>query len=153
MFISTEKEARQASAFLAQDVRDGSGDNAYKSGERLVYSVIFMNPGGQYNKTTGEYSCEKSGVYYFTFSVYGVHIEDRASHSHVSASLMKDSVVQSEVFVSNDNTERIYITPSQSLVLQCNAGQKVWVESRWDKNYIHGNSYRNTFAGVLLFMN
>ena len=118
-----------------------------------MYTQIRVNPGGQYNNITGEYRCEKTGVYYFTYTVYGIRIEDGSSHSLVYVGLMKDSVLQGEVWSSNDNTEYIYISLSQSLVLQCNAGQKVWVESRGSNNYINGYSYRNIFAGVLLFMN
>ena len=153
MFLSTEKEARQASAFFAAGVQNGWGDNAYKDGERFVYSDIRVNPGGQYNKTTGEYRCEKTGIYYFTYSVYGTRIEDGGSHSRIYVGLMKDSVWQGEVWFSNHNTEPIYSSLSQSLVLQCNAGEKVWVQCRGDNNYIEGDSGRNTFAGVLLFMN
>ena len=153
MFLSTEKEARQASTFFARGVRDGYEDDAYKYQDRLVYTEIRVNPGGQYNKNTGEYRCEKTGVYYFTYSVYGYNIKNGSTHSLVSVGLMKDSVQQGEVKFSNDNTKRIYISLSQSLILQCNAGEKVWVESRWDNNYIYGDSDRNVFAGILLFMN
>ena len=153
MFLSTEKQARKESAFFARDVPSGYGDDAYKSGDRLVYRDILMNPGGHYSKTTGEYSCKKSGVYYFTYTVYGYQIEDGYSHSQAAASLIKDGTEQSEVWVTNDNTENIDITLSQSLVLQCNAGQKVWLESPYGNNYIYGYSDNNMFAGVLLFMN
>ena len=142
----------QASAFFAAGVRYGWGDDAYQSGDRLVYTEIRVNPGGQYNNTTEEYRCQKSGVYYFTYSIHRYRIEDEFTHYLVSVSLMKDSALQSEVAFSNDNIECIYITLSRSLVLQCNAGEKVWVESRWDKNYIYGFSTTNVFASVLLFM-
>ena len=151
--LSTEKEAGEASAFLAAGVRHGYGDNTYQKGDRLVYLDIRVNPRGHYNKTTGEYKCQKSGVYYFTYSIYGYQIEDGYSHSRASARLMKDSVAQGEVYFSNDNTEPIYISLSQSLLLQCDAGEKVWVEGRWNFNSIRGTPELNVFAGFLLFMN
>ena len=153
LFVSSEKEARQVSAFFAKGVESGYGDNAYKTGDRLVYLNTQLNPGEHYNKTTGEYSCEKSGVYYFTYTVHGWDIKDGPSHSLVSAGLMKQGVVQGKVYFSNYNTERIYITRSQSLVLQCDAGEKVWVESRYNNTQIGGYSNVNVFAGVLLFLN
>ena len=152
MFLSTEKEARNASAFFATGVQDGYEDTAYKSGDRLVYSNIRVNPGGQYNSTTGEYSCEKTGVYYFTYNIYGFRLKDSHRNNCASASLMKQGVKQAEVWSSNDNTGLIYITLSQSAVLQCNAGEKVWLESRYSNNYIRGFSDRTLFAGVLLYM-
>ena len=142
-----------ASAFIARDVRDGWGHSAYRNGDRLVYLSTHVNPGGHYNNVTGEYSCEKSGIYYFTYTVYGHQIEDGGDNSKVTASLMKQGAKQGQVYFSNYNTEHIFITLSQSLVLQCNAGEKVWVQSTANKNYILGYSYRNVFAGFLLFMN
>ena len=112
-----------------------------------------MNPGGQYSNVTGEYTCEKSGLYYFTYTVFGYRIEDGASHAKVSVTLMKQGMRQGAVWVSNNNIEGMYITLSQSLVLQCHAGEKVWVQSRGNNNYINGYSERNLFAGVLMIMN
>ena len=153
LFFPTEKEARRASSFFAEGVRSGWGDIAYQEGDILKYNNTLVNPGGHYCETTGVYSCETSGIYYFIYSVYGWRIEDGSTHSRVSASLMKDSVKQSVVYFSNHNKKPIYITLSQSLVLQCNAGQKVWIESTHNNTYIHDYSYRNVFAGILLFIN
>ena len=153
MILSIETEARKASAFFARGVRDGYGSNAYQYGDRLVYLNIHVNPGQHYNNTTGEYSCEKSGIYFFTYSVYGYQIEEEPTHRRAAATLVKNSVMQGTVYISNTNTEPIYITLSESLVLQCNAGEKVWVESRTSNNDIYGDPERNIFAGALLVMN
>ena len=118
-----------------------------------MYLKIRVNPGGHYNNVTGEYTCEKTGVYYFSYTIYGWHIEEEYSHSKASASLVKGNALQGSVYLHNYDNEPIYMTLSQSLVLQCNAGEKVWVESRVNNNYIFGDSDRNMFAGVLLFMN
>ena len=112
-----------------------------------------MNRDGQYNTATGNYTCEKSGVYYFTYSIYGTRIQDGSGYSLATASLMKEGLEQCEAYVSNFNTESIFITLSQSLVLQCNAGEKVWVQSTWNNNFIAGKSDSNIFAGILLSMN
>ena len=153
IFLSIEKEARRLSTFFAAGVRDGYADNAYDSGERFVYIYTRVNPGGQYNTTTGEYTCEKTVVYSFTFSIHGYKIEDGPSHSKAIATLMKEGVLKGKVSVMNYNTESMHVTLSQSLVLQCNAGEKVWVESRSTNNNIYGYSNRNVFGGFLLFMN
>ena len=54
------------SAFFAQGLRIGYDDSAYDTGDRFVFLYTRVNPGGYYNSTSGEYSCEKTGVYYFT---------------------------------------------------------------------------------------
>ena len=153
VLLSTEQKARGMSAFVAAGVRDGSGNKAYQSGDRLLYLNTHVNPGGHYNNTSGEYSCGKTGVYYFTFSIYGYEIADGSSNSVASASLMKDSVLQGEVLASNKNKEHIYISLSQLLVVLCNAGEKVWVQSTHSNNFIHAHSNTNVFAGFLLSMN
>ena len=150
--LSAEKEARKVSIFYAIGVQDGHGDSAYQSGDRLVYLKPLANPGGHYNTTTGEYSCEMSGMYYFSYSIYGYHIEDGPGHSRAGARLIKEGVNQGALYVSNGNSEQISITLTQSLILQCNAGEKVWVESGNNNSYIVGFSHLNVFTGVLLFM-
>ena len=95
------------SAFFVSGVQSGNRDNAYQSGDRLVFLNTYVNPGGHYNNVTGEYSSEKTGIYYLTYSVYGVQIEDGATHSRASASLMKAGVEQGQVYFSNYNTESI----------------------------------------------
>ena len=140
------------SAFFAYGLQDGIGDSAYQSGDRLVYLNNRLNPGGYYNNVTGEYSCNNTGMYYFTYTIYGCQIEDGPSHSRATASLMKQGVKQGTVYATNQNTESVCITLGQSLILQCYAGEKVWVQSPYDKSHIIGSTYRNVFAGVLLFM-
>ena len=142
----------EASTFFAAGLRSGYENSSYHVGDRLVYHSIKVNPGGQYNKTTGEYSCEKTGVYFFTYSVFGVHIDNEGIISKASACLTKQGARQGRIHFRNENTKSIYITLSQSLVLQCNAGEKVWVESVDDNNYIYGETFYNVFAGFLLFL-
>ena len=136
ILLSIEKEARTTSAFFARGVKSCYGNSSYGAGDRLVYLNTRLNPGGHYNNVSGEYRCAKTGVYYFTYSTYGYQIEDGYKNNKATANLMKDGQVQGTVYVSNDNTEGIYITLSQSAVLQCNAGERVWVESRNYNNHI-----------------
>ena len=150
MFLTLEKEAMKASLFFATSIQGGTEVSVYKRGDRLVYRNIHVNPGGLYSNTTGKYNCEKTGVYYFTYSI--CIVQAGWTYSLATVTLMKQGVEQAAVSFSNYNTKRIDSTLSQSLVLKCNAGDRVWVESTHSNNFIMESSVKNVFAGVLLFM-
>ena len=105
--ISIEKEVRRLSTFFATSLRIGYGDSAYQSGDRLVYRDILVNPGGHYNNTSGEYSCEKTGVYYFTYSIDGYRIQHGLAHSRATATLKKDGAGQGEVYYTSYSNESV----------------------------------------------
>ena len=140
----------KTSAFFASDIKAGQGDNTYQFGNRLIYKNSKFNPSGHYNSTTGEYSCPTSGIYLFAFSIFGYKIEAGKNSPRATASLMKEGVEHGKVFVNSYNAETLHITLSQSVVIQCNARDKVWVESRDNNNKIDGYSDFNVFTGVLL---
>ena len=149
-FLSTEREFRTASTFLVVGIQNGYGTNPYQNGDRLVYLDARINPGGYYNNITGEYTCKTTGVYYFSYSIHGI---DLMNGRCVSASLMKQGIRQGQVFFTNSNTWDIHVSQSLSLVLQCDAGEKVWVQSGHNNNHVFGDYDVDVFAGFLLFMN
>ena len=137
-------------AFVARDQQQKSN---YQNGDRLVYKIADLNPGGHYNSATGEYSCSASGLYYFTYSIYASKIEDGHSISRATIRLMKESVEQGNVFIVNENSEAIFTTLSQSVLIQCKAGEKVWVEAGADNTNIGSGPGPNVFVGIALYIN
>ena len=137
---------RKTSAFLAMDTVPG-----YSSprSEKVVYIKSTFNPGGHYNSTTGEYKCGVSGIYYFTFSILVFQMERTQDRFIVKASLMKEGIIQGAVSFTNANTDSVFVTLSQSVLLECQAGEKVWVHSPAGDYYFYGSS-DNMFAGILL---
>ena len=79
--------------------------------------------------------------------MYGRFLEDDGT---AGARLMKQGVRQSEVYFHDTDGDQVFVTLSQSLVVQCNTGERVWVESPFDENFIENHHNKNTFSGVLL---
>ena len=117
----------------------------------MIYQTPLLNPGGHYNSNTGEYTCPKTGVYMFFYSVYSVFVKRGDSYSVLSASLYVNSARVSRVFSRNDNSGWIYITLSHTDIVACQAGQRVWVQSDESGNFIYDYTDTNVFGGVLLY--
>ena len=150
VYVFLDKTAQfQSSSFYARGLHTGSEDDVYWSNEKLVYHTAMLNTGNHYNASTGEYTCPTTGVYVFTYSVFGFNIKQ--SGILVAASLYQDGLEVSQVFHANHNSQNTYITLSQTDVVHCKGGQRVWVQSPHIYNRILGVSVRNMFGGVLLY--
>ena len=151
--LVSEKEARVDSVFLARGLADGNNHRKiYNASERMIYRIAIINPGQHYNTSTGEYTCPVTGIYLFTYSVYGSRIKDGYAHSTVSASLYREGTWIRLGYFSNENSEDISITLSHSDIVQCSEGDRVWVQSSHNNNQIYGHFVYNIFSGLLLYM-
>ena len=132
--------------FMARELnRSGSIIITYSARERMIYHEDVINPGQHYNTSTGQYTCPVTGVYLFTYSVYGDNINSGFSNSSASLSLYKEGVLISSMFFMNRNSEFIDITLSRSDIVQCKEREKVWVQGRNDKNIVWGDRFFNIF--------
>ena len=118
-------------------------------GQRIIYHYTTTNPGGHYSTSTGIYTCPVSGVYFFQFSIYGYFIRD-VEAAVASAALMKNGNHLAEVVMFNFASEGIHNTLSNAMVMQCNAGEIVWVRSVHDNTRLHNWPALNRFSGFLI---
>ena len=151
MFVCADKAAQSQATFYARGLTSRTGDNAYSTGDRLVYQTPLLKPGDQYNNITGEYTCPTTGVYLFVYAVQGAYIRKSGSHSRGTASLYRGGERVSEAYYSNNNDDNTYLTLSNADIVDCKAEQRVWVQSDWDRNFILGFTKRTAFGGVLLY--
>ena len=148
--IVSEKEVLKSSVFSAYGIHLYENQHVYISPrERIIYHHISTNPGGHYNTSTGEYTCPVSGVYFFQFSIYGYFIRDSTA-AVASAVLVKNGRILVELAMFNFGTEGIHNTMSNAMVLQCNAGEKVWVEGDHENNHLFNLNNLNWFSGFLI---
>ena len=105
--------------------------------------------GGHYSTSTGIYTCPVSGVYFFQFSIYGHFIQD-VDVARASAILVKEGADLAEVHMFHTGSGGIYNTLSNAMVLQCSAGQRVWVESHHPNNHLFNWQKLNRFSGFLI---
>ena len=109
-----------------------------------------INPGGHYSNSTGEYTCPKTGVYLFSFSIIGYEIKQGPLHSVASAQLYRDGDIVSAVLYQNFNWEETSLTISHTDIVACQSGQRVWLQSGFQKTSL-GGGFGTGFGGVLLY--
>uniref|UniRef100_A0A087YDV5 C1q and TNF related 13 n=1 Tax=Poecilia formosa TaxID=48698 RepID=A0A087YDV5_POEFO len=112
----------------------------------LTFDVEYVDIGGHFNKTSGLFTCHFPGVYFFAFTV-GKH-----PRKAVSVKLMTGSG-QVQAMVFDEDTSKRREMQSQSLMLQLNRGETVWLYSQQDKRYaVYSNQGRyTTFSGFLVY--
>jgi len=98
-------------------------------GQIVVYNQILINDGNGYNKYTGIFTAPVTGTYFFSFTIL-------VTHTATNVRLVKDGeqLVGAVVYSSNELLPTSSYHPvsdqsSNSVVVQLNAGQSVWVEA------------------------
>lgn len=112
----------------------------------LTFDVEYVNIGGHFNKTSGRFTCQFPGAYFFAFTV-GKH-----PRKAVSVKLMTGKgEVQAMVF--DEDTSKRREMQSQSLLLSVRRGESVWLYSQQDERYaVYSNQGRyTTFSGFLVY--
>ena len=118
--------------------------------DRIIYYNSNFNPGGHYSNRTGEYTCPVTGQYFFTFSVYGENIKNGHTNVIINARLVKQGRNMAEILFFNDNRLGVHSTQSNSAVVDCAAGEKVWIENPHDNTRLFNWPSLNIFSGFLI---
>ena len=122
-----------------------TSDETYAPYESIEFPGIISNIGDYYDNNTSSFTCPRRAVYIFSLNVlaqygYYVHLE-----------LMRDGEFIAEAMCS-DGAYSHDQTTSVSVVIECDAGQVVWVSSGGNNAFVEGGSSRNSvFTGYMLY--
>uniref|UniRef100_A0A4W3IJK2 C1q and TNF related 9 n=1 Tax=Callorhinchus milii TaxID=7868 RepID=A0A4W3IJK2_CALMI len=115
-----------------------------RSGTPIKFTKIFYNNQNHYNTSTGKFTCEYSGVYYFVYHIT-VYVK------HVRVCLYKNGMRMLHTFDSYQNSED---QASGGALLQLQDGDKVWLQAI-DGEFFNGlfadTNDDTVFTGFLLF--
>ncbi|KAG7482232.1 complement C1q tumor necrosis factor-related protein 4 [Solea senegalensis] len=112
----------------------------------VTFDTIYVNIGGDFDPKAGVFHCRIPGAYYFSFTV------GKFPHKDLSVMLMKNrNEVQAIVYEENAGEERK--VQSQSVMLQLEFGDTVWLRLHGDPRYaIYSNTgHYTTFNGYLIY--
>lgn len=135
------------SAFSVARTSPILGERVFQQGKQaLTFDVEYVNIGGHFNKTSGRFTCQYPGAYFFAFTV-GKHPRRAVS---VKLMLGKGEV---QAMVFDEDMSRRREMQSQSLLLLLQKGDSVWLYSQQDDRYgIYSNQGRyTTFSGFLVY--
>ncbi|KAI3377314.1 hypothetical protein L3Q82_008515, partial [Scortum barcoo] len=112
----------------------------------VTFDTVYVNIGGDFDPKTGLLRCRIPGAYYFSFTV------GKFPHKDLSVMLMKNrNEVQAIVYEENAGEERK--VQSQSVMLQLDFGDTVWLRLHGDPRYaLYSNTgHYTTFNGYLVY--
>ncbi|CAJ1050006.1 complement C1q tumor necrosis factor-related protein 4 [Xyrichtys novacula] len=122
--------------------------NSMEGGPKMTvtFDTVYVNIGGDFDPKSGMLRCRIPGAYYFSFTV------GKFPHKDLSVMLMKNrNEVQAIVYEENAGEERK--VQSQSVMLQLDFGDTVWLRLHGDPRYaLYSNTgHYTTFNGYLVY--
>ncbi|XP_077863115.1 uncharacterized protein LOC102802000 [Saccoglossus kowalevskii] len=112
----------------------------------ITYDKLMANKGKSFDRNTGIFTAQTPGIYYFSFNVRSY------DGKHIGITLMKNE--ETTTAIATDAGDR-KVAQSQSIMLQLEVGDRVWLQLGPHKEYaIYSNSFNYvTFNGFLIYAN
>ncbi|XP_034985720.1 complement C1q-like protein 2 isoform X1 [Zootoca vivipara] len=113
--------------------------------EVLKFDDVVTNLGNHYDPTTGKFTCQVRGIYFFTY-----HILMRGGDgTSMWADLCKNGQVRASAIAQD--ADQNYDYASNSVVLHLDSGDEVYVKLDGGKAHGGNNNKYSTFSGFLLY--
>ncbi|XP_072272896.1 complement C1q-like protein 2 [Pyxicephalus adspersus] len=113
--------------------------------ELLKFDDVVTNLGNHYDPTTGKFTCQVPGIYYFTY-----HILMRGGDgTSMWADLCKNGQVRASAIAQD--ADQNYDYASNSVVLHLDSGDEIYVKLDGGKAHGGNNNKYSTFSGFILY--
>uniref|UniRef100_A0A3Q1FRA1 Complement C1q-like protein 2 n=1 Tax=Acanthochromis polyacanthus TaxID=80966 RepID=A0A3Q1FRA1_9TELE len=133
-------------AFSATLRESGTGNiGPFTTATPLKYKKVFSNTGSCYNPSTGIFTAQIKGMYFFRFSM----MNNLESVPNSAVSLVKNGEWLSSVWDSSGDDA--HDMGSNAVVISLEVGDSVYVELVANKVVYDDTRRYNTFSGFLLF--
>ncbi|KAM6934249.1 complement C1q-like protein 2 [Xenentodon cancila] len=119
--------------------------NPHEGYEVLRFDDVVTNVGNQYDPSTGKFTCQVSGIYYFTYHV----LMRGGDGTSMWADLCKNGQVRASAIAQD--ADQNYDYASNSVVLHLDSGDEIYVKLDGGKAHGGNNNKYSTFSGFLLY--
>ncbi|KAL1021893.1 hypothetical protein UPYG_G00019400 [Umbra pygmaea] len=119
--------------------------NPHEGYEVLKFDDVVTNTGNQYDATTGKFTCEVSGIYFFTYHV----LMRGGDGTSMWADLCKNGQVRASAIAQD--ADQNYDYASNSVVLHLDSGDEIYVKLDGGKAHGGNNNKYSTFSGFILY--
>ncbi|CAG5866011.1 unnamed protein product [Menidia menidia] len=119
--------------------------NPHEGYEVLRFDDVVTNLGNHYDSTTGKFTCQVSGIYYFTYHV----LMRGGDGTSMWADLCKNGQVRASAIAQD--ADQNYDYASNSVVLHLDSGDEIYVKLDGGKAHGGNNNKYSTFSGFLLY--
>ncbi|XP_054471556.1 complement C1q-like protein 2 [Anoplopoma fimbria] len=119
--------------------------NPHEGYEVLRFDDVVTNLGNHYDPTTGKFTCQVSGMYYFTYHV----LMRGGDGTSMWADLCKNGQVRASAIAQDADQNYDYAT--NSVVLHLDSGDEIYVKLDGGKAHGGNNNKYSTFSGFLLY--
>ncbi|KAM9292225.1 complement C1q-like protein 2 [Gastrophryne carolinensis] len=113
--------------------------------ELLKFDDVVTNLGAQYDPSSGKFTCQTPGTYYFTY-----HILMRGGDgTSMWADLCRNGQVRASAIAQD--ADQNYDYASNSVVLHLDAGDEIYIKLDGGKAHGGNNNKYSTFSGFILY--
>ncbi|KAJ8252782.1 hypothetical protein GJAV_G00205530 [Gymnothorax javanicus] len=119
--------------------------NPHEGYEVLKFDDVVTNLGNHYDPTTGKFTCQVSGIYFFTYHV----LMRGGDGTSMWADLCKNGQVRASAIAQD--ADQNYDYASNSVVLHLDSGDEIYVKLDGGKAHGGNNNKYSTFSGFILY--
>ncbi|KAM6945878.1 complement C1q-like protein 3 [Aplochiton taeniatus] len=119
--------------------------NPHEGYEVLRFDDVVTNLGNQYDPSTGKFTCQVSGIYFFTYNV----LMRGGDGTSMWADLCKNGQVRASAIAQD--ADQNYDYASNSVVLHLDSGDEIYVKLDGGKAHGGNNNKYSTFSGFILY--
>ncbi|XP_028836326.1 complement C1q-like protein 2 [Denticeps clupeoides] len=119
--------------------------NPHEGYEVLRFDDVVTNLGNQYDPSTGKFTCQVSGIYFFTYHV----LMRGGDGTSMWADLCKNGQVRASAIAQD--ADQNYDYASNSVVLHLDSGDEIYVKLDGGKAHGGNNNKYSTFSGFILY--
>ncbi|KAI1899389.1 hypothetical protein AGOR_G00061270 [Albula goreensis] len=119
--------------------------NPHEGYEVLKFDDVVTNLGNHYDPSTGKFTCQVSGIYFFTYHV----LMRGGDGTSMWADLCKNGQVRASAIAQD--ADQNYDYASNSVVLHLDSGDEIYVKLDGGKAHGGNNNKYSTFSGFILY--